>query len=201
MSQTTAYTPQQKRSLHTYRIVLTVEIVAIAFLVVARWIWGGWWIDWNKNGSHLAQSTIEQKDNSYNTGTNANQFVPPEFDPAAVDGVPTVDDALGWAALSISEDYNVHVCGILNADADGSLPLYFTNDAGSTVWAKLRVLNSSGEIIGETGLLKAGQYVERVQLNDKAASGNVTLQVMGYQPDTYYSAGSVGLATVLTMAE
>ena len=95
----------------------------------------------------------------------------------------------------------MHVCGILNADADGSLPLYFTNDAGSTVWAKLRVLNSSGEIIGETGLLKAGQYVERVQLNDKAASGNVTLQVMGYQPDTYYSAGSVGLATVLTMAE
>ena len=43
--------------------------------------------------------------------------------------------------------------------------------------------------------------MERVQLNDKAASGNVTLQVMGYQPDTYYSAGSVGLATVLTMAE
>ena len=56
-------------------------------------------------------------------------------------------------------------------------------------------------VLGETGLLKPGQYVELVQLNDKATSGDVTLQVMGYQPDTYYSAGSVGLATVLTMAE
>lgn len=62
------------------------------------------------------------------------------------------------------------------------------------------MLNSNNEIIGETGLLKPGQYVERVQLNDSAASGSVTLQVMGYQPETYYSAGSVGLATELHMA-
>ena len=69
------------------------------------------------------------------------------------------------------------------------------------IWTKLRILDQDGNIIGETGLLKPGQYVESVQLNDVAVSGNVTLQVMGYEPDTYFSAGSVGLATTLNMGE
>lgn len=199
MSQAVNYTKEQQRSLRNYRLIIAVELLAIAFLVAARWIWGGWWIDWNKDGGHLVGGSSVQQE--YNTGKNTGDFVPPEFDTAAVDGTPAVDAALGWAALSISEDYNVHVCGVLNADSNGSLPLYFTNDAGNAVWAKLRVLNSDNEIIGETGLLKPGQYVERVQLNEKAAAGDVTLQIMGYQPETYYSAGSVGLATVLNMAD
>lgn len=196
MSKTVNYTKEQQRSLDIHKFVIAVEVLAIIFLVLARWIWSGWWIDWNKNGTHMASTGTKQE---YNTGNNSDDFVPPEFDSAAVNGTPTVDSSLGWAALAINANYNVHVCGVLNADSSGSLPLYFTNDAGNTVWAKLRVLNSSNEIIGETGLLKPGQYVERVQLSSKAVSGDVTLQVMGYQPDTYYSAGSVGLATVLNM--
>lgn len=197
MAQSAPYTNQQLRSLRTHKIIIAVEILAIVFLILARWIWSGWWIDWNKNGPHLTDTKSQQE---YNTGEKGSSFVPPKFERDAVNGTPTVDASLGWAALTISADYSVHVCGVLNADSSGSLPVYFTNDEGNAVWSKLRVLNSNNEIIGETGLLKPGQYVERVQLNDSAASGSVTLQVMGYQPETYYSAGSVGLATELHMS-
>lgn len=198
MAQPVQYTEKQQRSLRAHKLILAVEILAVAFLILARWIWSGWWIDWNRNGLHLTETKAQQE---YNTGEKGSNFVPPKFESDAVNGTPTVDSSLGWAALTISADYSVHVCGVLNADSTGSLPVYFTNDEGNTVWSKLRILNSDNEVIGETGLLKPGQYVERVQLDKGAVSGDVTLQVMGYQPETYYSAGSVGLATKLQIAD
>ena len=157
MAQSAPYTNQQLRSLRTHKIIIAVEILAIVFLILARWIWSGWWIDWNKNGPHLTDTKSQQE---YNTGEKGSSFVPPKFERDAVNGTPTVDASLGWAALTISADYSVHVCGVLNADSGRSLPVYFTNDEGNAVWSKLRVLNSNNEIIGETGLLKPGQYDE-----------------------------------------
>lgn len=188
------YTKEQKRSLRNYKILIAVEIVVILFLIAARWIWSGWWIDWNTGDTVITGESVEKE-------TKTGEFVPPEFDSAAVDGVPEVDESLGWSALTIEDGYVVHVCGVLNANEDRTLPVWFASDADNQIWTKLRILDQDGNIIGETGLLKPGQYVESVQLNDVAASGNVTLQVMGYEPDTYFSAGSVGLATTLNMGE
>jgi len=130
------------------------------------------------------------------------KFTPPPFESAAVTGVPEVDEALGWSELAIREGYVVHVCGMLNASADGIVPVWFSSDSGNSVWVKLRMRSGDGSILGETGILKPGEYVESLQLRDMAAltSGmDVVLQVMGYEPETYYSAGSVGLATTLKL--
>lgn len=186
------YTPQQKRKLNICKGIIAVELVVILILVAARWFCGGWWITWNTG--RAVESSAENNSNG-----SENTFKAPDFDPAAVDGVPDVDESLGWSELTIDDGYVVHVCGVLTADADGSLPVWFASDADNKVWTKLRVQNAEGKTIGETGLLKPGQYVERLQLADSAVSGEVTLQVMGYEPDTYYSAGSVGLATALTI--
>lgn len=189
------YTKEQKKTIRNYKVVIAVEVVAVLFLIAARWIWGGWWINWNTSDTVLTGETTESSE------TKVGEFVAPEFDPAAVEGTPDVDESLGWSALTIDEGYVVHVCGVLNANEDRTLPIWFSSDADNTIWTKLRILDTDGNMIGETGLIRPGEYVELVQLTDAAVSGNVTLQVMGYEPDSYYSAGSVGLATTLHMPE
>lgn len=195
------FTKKQKRSLDRYKMVIAVEIILVVVLIALRWFVGGWWITWNTDFSASKDPEGTGQQSCSNQGTVVGEFQAPEFDPNAVIGVPTVNDNLGWAVLNISEGYNVHVCGILNADASGSLPVWFTSDADNTVWVKLRIVDEAGNILGETGILKPGEYVERVQLVEGAHSCAVALEIMGYEPETYYSAGSVSLATTLAVQE
>ena len=191
------FTPDQRRSLRRCKWLITVEVVAVAVLIALRWFVGGWWITWPTGTSSGNPSDAGQKAPSSTQETVVGEFVAPEFDAGAVVGTPNVPAELGWAVLNISEGYTVHVCGILNADATGSVPVWFASEADNTVWVKLRLLDGEGKVLGETGILKPGEYVERMQLADGTHSCAVTLQIMGYEPETYYSAGSVGLATNL----
>lgn len=127
-------------------------------------------------------------------------FTPPPFDPAALSGIPEVDESLGWSELSLKPGYVAHVCGVLRANADETAEVWFSSDAENTVWMKLRMKNADGETIGETGILKPGEYVEKIKLTS-TDPGEVTLEIMGYEPETYYSAGSVSLKTTLTLAD
>ena len=45
-----------------------------------------------------------------------------------------------------------------------SATVYFTNAQENHVYLKLRVLDENDRILGETGLLKPGEYVKDVQL-------------------------------------
>lgn len=137
----------------------------------------------------------------WQTKQSAGTFTPPPFDPAAVQGTPTVEESLGWSELAVRDGYAVKVCGVLTARADGTLPVWLYSQPGNKVWVKLRILDAAGNRLGETGLLRPGEYVELVQLSSDAASGAVTLHIMGYEPDTYYSAGAVDFQTVLTAAQ
>lgn len=136
-----------------------------------------------------------------NQTTSDGKFTPPPFESAAVFGVPEVEDTLGWSEIAARQGYIAHVCGVLRADADGTVAVWFSSDADNTVWLKLRLKNAEGVTLGETGILKPGEYVERMQLNDLAKSGDVTLQILGYEPETYYSAGTIGMETKLTVAD
>lgn len=125
------------------------------------------------------------------------EFVRPDFDPSARTGVPEVDEALGYDMLyQDGMAYCISVCGIqtggiLTMDAQ-ELIVYFTNHAENEKYLKLRVLDDKGNILGETGLLKPGEYVQAVTLSESLASGSaVKLKVMGYEPEDYTSAGSI----------
>lgn len=121
-------------------------------------------------------------------------FVPPEFEPSAVVGEPTVDEGLGYTELyREGMAYRLAVCGEPTVSGD-TLTVYFTNHGENAVYLKLRVLDKSGAILGETGLLRPGEYCPSVTLNQPvAADTEITLKIMGYQPETYESAGSVSL--------
>ncbi len=127
-------------------------------------------------------------------GPTVGEFVPPAFESAAVQGVPQVDESLGYTELyRDGMAYRVWICGIVTMDA-GDAIVNFTNVAENTKYLKLRVTNESGEILGETGLLKPGEYVERVMLTSTPSVGTkLKLKIMGYEPQDYTSAGAVTL--------
>ena len=121
-------------------------------------------------------------------------YTPPPFDPAAVTGTPAAPE--GYGTLD-APAYTVALCGA-PAVQEGAAQLWFTNPAQNTVWLKVCVYTTSGTLLGESGLLKPGQYVQAVALDPvPGTSTPVVLKVMAYEPETYHSAGAVNLNTTL----
>ena len=79
--------------------------------------------------------------------------------------------------------------------------VYLTNPAENEVRLKLRVLDGNGNILGETGLIRPGEYVKDVVLTENLTAGTkIKLKIMGYEPETYFSAGSATLNTAVGSA-
>ena len=121
----------------------------------------------------------------------AGEFTPPPFDTAAVVGIPDVPDGLGYSELDCKV-YKVSLCGKLGADGQ----IWLTTPESNEVWLKVRILDAKGNILGETGLVRPGEYVQTVALTTIPKSGTpITLKIMAYEPETYYSAGAASLNT------
>lgn len=124
-------------------------------------------------------------------------FVPPRFDGSAQIGIPIVPDGLGWTELN-AQVFSVGICGKFTV-IDDRADVWFYNSSENTVWMKLRVLDETGNILGETGLIKPNEYIQSVILSAIPAVGTpIILKFMTYEPDTYYSAGAVELNTVVS---
>lgn len=129
---------------------------------------------------------------------NKNEFQPPPFESAAQVGLPTVDESLGWSEIyQDGMEFKAYVCGYIFTDGDNA-DVYFANSKQYNIWLKLRILDEKGSILGETGLLKPGEYVKSVSLTSDVEDGEkIKLKIMAYEPDTYYSAGTVILNTII----
>ena len=133
------------------------------------------------------------------TGNKTAKFSPPPFEAAAIAGTPTVPAELGYGELwQEGMTYRFSVCG--NVRMHGrEAAVYFTNPSVNVAWLKLRVYSESGELLGETGLIKPGEYVENVTLSKEPAVGTkIVLKSMGYEPETYHSTGAVTLKTSIS---
>lgn len=136
----------------------------------------------------LIALNVEKKD--------VGEFVPPSFDDMVQSGTPIVPDGLGWKELN-AQAFSVGICGKFVV-ADDRADVWFYNSSENTVWMKLRVLDESGNILGETGLIKPNEYVQSVLLTTIPTDGAaVILKFMTYEPDTYYSAGAAELNTTV----
>lgn len=128
--------------------------------------------------------------------TAMGEFVPPPFEAAAEVGTPQVPDGLGWQELD-AKAYKVGLCGELIPDGQ-AVDVWFTNPESNTIWMKLRLLDSKGNLLGETGLIRPGEYVRSVSLSTVPAAGTaLVMKVMAYEPETYTSAGVVSMQTVM----
>ncbi|MBQ3107822.1 MAG: hypothetical protein IJC68_04335 [Firmicutes bacterium] len=127
-----------------------------------------------------------------------NDFVEPTFERASVLGVPqNLEKELNYASLKVENIFTVSMC----RDAvvkDNSAIVYFTSHETNTVWVKLQILDGKGNLLGETGLLKPGTYVETVALREVPKKDTlVTVKLLSYEPDTYYSMGTAGAQIML----
>lgn len=128
--------------------------------------------------------------------TRQGEFVPPTFDIAAVEGTPEVPDELGYSSpYQSGMAYRFSVCGNVTMDGQ-TATVYLTNPAENEVYLKLRVVDENGDTLGETGLIKPGEYVKSVELTETLTPGTtVLLKIMSYEPDTWQSAGTAKLTT------
>ena len=126
-------------------------------------------------------------------------FIPPAFESEAVEGVPEGPEHLGYAELyQEGMAYRVGVCGRVQT-TEGEAVVFFTNLRKNGAWLKLRLLDEQGNLLGESGLLKPGEYLRAVKLERALPAGaQIKLHVMGYQPDTYRSIGAVTLNAITT---
>lgn len=123
-------------------------------------------------------------------------FTPPPFKPEAQSGQPTVPQDVGYGELD-ARAFRFSAAGELLA-LDGEVEVWLTNPAENTVWLKVRILYEAGNILGESGLLRPGEYVRAVRLEKIPKQPTpVSLKIMAYEPETYYSAGSAVLKTTL----
>lgn len=127
-------------------------------------------------------------------------FTPPPFEKNAIYGKPVVPDNLGWNEID-AKVYKVSVTGVLsvkNNEAD----IWFANSKKNTVWMKLRALDSDANILGETGLICPGEYVQTIYFDEIPQKGSsIELKIMAYEPETYYSAGCTIIKTKVTGGE
>lgn len=126
--------------------------------------------------------------------TTKGDFTPPPFAANAEEGVPTVSENLGWYTPQADGlKFKMSVCGeviIKNGKAD----IYFTNYESNDVWLMARIMDEKGNVLAESGIVKPGEYVQTVEFDKLPGNGQtICYKVMAYEPDTYYSAGSITL--------
>lgn len=124
------------------------------------------------------------------------EFIPPAFETNAETGMPVVEDGLGYSEMyKDGMTFSVWMCGEIRQE-NGAAVVYFTNPESNNAWLKLRIMDEQGNILGESGLIKPGEYVRSVSLNTEIAAGTaVRMKIMGYEPETYNSIGSVSVKT------
>lgn len=122
------------------------------------------------------------------------EFQPPPFDVNAQIGTPTVDERLGYSKLSHDQlSFTAWLCGGVTVK-DEAARLYFTSPEDNTVWLKVRLFNAKGDVIGESGIIRPGEYVEYVQLTKRLSVGDaIAIKVMAYEAETWRSEGAVTL--------
>ena len=127
------------------------------------------------------------------------EFTPP-FEESAVSGIPDVPEELGWQELD-AQAFQVGVCGAVLLEGNRA-DIWLTNPESNTIWLKLRILDEDGEILGETGLIRPGEYVQSVTFDTVPAPGaTISMKVMAYEPETYHSGGAVTLNTVVQVED
>lgn len=128
----------------------------------------------------------------------AQQFIPPPFEETAVAGEPSPPAELGYGMVEAEKGFRFGLCGALQPKGS-TVPVYLTNPSDNEVWLQLILLDQQGAVLGTTGVLKPGEWVEALTLTARLPQGeqNVTMKVASYEPETYVSCGAASLSTKL----
>ena len=126
------------------------------------------------------------------------EFVPPEFDPAAVSGTPEQPvESAAYGTLELKPDAVVSMCANVTVENDAA-QVYFTSHEGNLGWMKIKLLDEEGNLLGQSGLVRPGEYVQAVTLPQvPKKTGLIVAKILIYEPDTYLSLGSASVQVML----
>lgn len=133
------------------------------------------------------------------------EFIPPPFETNAQVGTPTSPADVVIGELPIGEgEIKIGICAPSKVIYSNEAQVYLTNPStNNNVLAMVKIIDkNSDKELGKTGLIKPGEYVERVTLETlpKTVETDVILRVMLYQPETYISEGEANLNSKLVIA-
>jgi len=117
------------------------------------------------------------------------QFVPPPFDPTAVVGTPVIQSPDSYGTLELGDAATVSLYST-PVVRDGKAAVYFAAHESSAAWVRLRLMDEQGSILGQTDLVKPGEYVQYITLARAVSSPHAVAKILTYEPETYYSLGS-----------
>jgi len=126
-------------------------------------------------------------------------YSPPPFEPDAVVGVPDVPGNMGYSEVDAMGQFAFRLCGVTYQQEDGTLRLFFTNPSENEAYLMCEVLDLNGKALYKSGLLRPGEYVERlspmVDIENEAI--NIEIKVYALNMGNYTSVGTVSLDNVL----
>lgn len=129
-------------------------------------------------------------------------FTPPAFAENAVDGVPIPAqvDGLPYGTLKLSEEISLAMVSDLTVNENGEVEIWLTAPAANKGWVALRIMDDEGNVLGESGVLKPGQYIKTMGLDQVPPKGGIVLaKILTYEPDTWYSMGSATAQIMLNV--
>ena len=121
--------------------------------------------------------------------TVVGEFTPPPFEEMAVVGTPTVYYPQIYGTLNLSEHASVSLYSVPVVQ-DNTATVFFAVKEESSVWVRLRLCDEEGNILGQTGLLRPGEYVKDILLERMPTSTRAVAKLLTYEPETYFSMGS-----------
>lgn len=120
-------------------------------------------------------------------------FTPPPFDETAKKGIPTVEDQSALYQKVAHEDFAFSLCWSPLLE-DTSAKVYFSSEHTNSVYLLIKLYDAEGNEIGQSGLVRPGEYVENISITDLPDTDEtISAKVFSYEPKTYYSAGTVSL--------
>ena len=130
--------------------------------------------------------------------TIVGDFVAPTFDPSATTGTPeNLDAARAYNSLELKENAVIALCANIVVEINAA-QVYLTSQEGNQGWIKIKLMDEEGNLLGQSGLIRPGEYIPAVQLDSvPEESGLIVAKVLIYEPDTYLSLGSASIQAML----
>lgn len=122
--------------------------------------------------------------------TVISEFQAPPFEESALVGVP--EEVLARAdfhTIDVKGNYTFAICGAPEY-SDGQLFPYFASHGENEVWLLLKVYGADGTELGKSGLIRPGECLGSIALSEPPVGETVSVKVLSYEPDTYFSRGS-----------
>ena len=137
---------------------------------------------------------------SANRQVEISDFEVPAFDANALSGKPEVAYPDMYGTLTLNDDVTVSLYSAPIV-TDGTALVCFTADASNTAWVRLRLQDTDGNILGQSDLLRPGEYVACVKLTTQPDRPEAIAKILTYEPDTYYSLGTATAQVLLQFAD